>query len=118
MTYQDMNEGEDELKPLFAEYREACGAPEPGPDFLPGIWRRIEERQTFWFSFEHLARLFAAFAVAACLLLLGLNLSSRRSNQPFVAGSYVDALAADQTAEGTYYAEGIRPQPVQQNRQP
>lgn len=110
MNIQDMNEGADRLQELFRQYRDACPAPEPGADFLPGIWRRIELRQSFWFSFDHLSRLFAAIAIAACLVLGLLNFTPLRSpgQQQSVVSSYADALAADQTAERTYYGEGIR----------
>ena len=96
--------GPDELTPLFAAYREACPDVESGADFLPGIWRRIERRQSFWFSFEHLGRGFAAVAVAMCLLLLVLNWTLQAPGSL----SYADALAAEHSADRTYYAEGIR----------
>lgn len=104
-----MHPSEDELQRFFAEYREACPQPEASPEFLPQIWRRIEESQSFLFSFEHLARMFAAFAAAVCVVLLLLNVEARRTGQqPSIAPSYPEALALDQTAERTYYGEGIR----------
>lgn len=100
------NTGSDELTALFAVYREACPDVTGGADFLPGIWRKIEARQGFWFSFEHLARGFAAVAVVMCLLLVALNFTSSQVTVPSM--SYADALASEHTAERTYYAEGIR----------
>ena len=98
---------EDELSALFAAYREACPEVEASANFLPGIWQKIEGRQSFWFSFEHLARTFAAVAVAMCLLLAALNVRASRNAVPAAVG-YVDALAAEHSAEGTYFLEDAR----------
>lgn len=100
----------DELSALFAAYREACPEVEPSANFLPGIWQKIEGRQSFWFSFEHLARTFAAIAVAMCLLLAALNVRASRSTVPGGVG-YADALAAEHSDEAAYYAEGVRSTP-------
>lgn len=108
---------EKDLERLFAEYREACGTPEASPDFLGGIWRRIEQRCGFWFCFEHLARLVTAFAAVVCVVLFLLNVSARHvAQQPAVtAATYADALAADQTSEATLYGYGVSgPQTDQQ----
>jgi hypothetical protein len=97
----------DELTALFAAYRDACPEIETGPDFIPGIWTKIDARQSFWFSFERLGRGFAAAAVAVCLLLAVLNFTSNPRSLHDV--SYLDGLAAEHTsAEQTFYAEGIK----------
>ena len=103
--------GEDELSQLFAAYRDACPDTDGGADFLPGIWQKIEARQSLWFSFERLARACAAVAVAVCLLFVLLNVAASGRALPS-PGGYVDGLAADRSLEGTYYAEGIRTGPV------
>ena len=36
-----------ELDRLFLTYREACAAPEAGPDFMPQLWRMIEAQRLF-----------------------------------------------------------------------
>jgi hypothetical protein len=107
---EQWDDGPDELTDLFAAYREACPDVPGGADFLPGIWRKIEGRQSLWFSFEHLARGFAAVAVAMCLLLVVLNFTSSQANH-VNSVSYPDALAAEHTVERTFYAEGIRTTP-------
>lgn len=100
-----MNEQRDELDSLLHLYREACTAPDPSADFMPRLWAKIEERQTFWFSFTHLSRAAATAAAAMCLLLALLNFSHNPYSSVI---SYPDALAASHSAERTFYAEGIR----------
>ncbi len=102
-----MGNDERELDDLFAKYRSACPDVTPDADFMPGVWRRIDARHGFWFAFQGLARTAATAAAALCLLLLLLNLASAPASD-MVAATYADALAADHTAERTYYTEAIR----------
>ena len=51
-----MHDQGDKLDALFTEYRAACPDPEPGADFMPALWRRIEARRTATVSvFRHWA---------------------------------------------------------------
>lgn len=102
MTHDDSG-----LDALFQRYRLACPEVEPGPNFTPGIWQKIEARHSFRFVFEQLAKPFMAGSAALVLLLLVLNLMSVQAPH-LSAPSYVDALMADHTAEKTYYTEAIR----------
>ncbi len=104
------------LDELFQSYRAACPDVEPGPNFMPTLWEKIETRHGFWFVFAHLARNCMAAAALLCVVLLALNFVS--ANNPNTAQSYTDALMADHSVEQTYYAEAIgstaasRPAPV------
>jgi hypothetical protein len=102
-----MRDYEDELNALFGRYRSSCPQPEAGAGFMPGIWRKIEVRHSFWFVFQRCARTTATVCAALCLLLLLLNFHST-SDAHLATPTYADALAADHTAELTYYAEAIR----------
>ncbi|MBV8905784.1 MAG: hypothetical protein JOZ22_19295 [Acidobacteriia bacterium] len=96
---------------LLASYRHACPDVEPGANFMPRVWEKIEARRGFWFVFLHEARTALTACAALCLILLLLNFiggSSRITGPP----TYADALMAEHTAEQTYFTEGIRAVPV------
>jgi hypothetical protein len=100
---------DSQLDEFFQTYRAACPDVEPGRNFMPNLWQRIETRQNFWFFFLRFARTASAACGGVCLLLLALNLYS--SGQAISDSSYMDALMADHTAEKTYYTEAIRNSP-------
>lgn len=100
------------LDALFQRYHAACPDVEPGANFMPEVWRRIEARHSFRFVFERLGRSVMAVSAALCLLLLVLNLLSGSSGH-LIAPTYMDALMADHTAEKTYYTEAIRTSPAE-----
>lgn len=101
-----MTNDDSELDDLFQNYRLACPEVEVSADFMPRLWERIENRRSFWFAFQGLARMATTASTALCLLLLIMNfLIGSQSRFP----TYADALAADNsTPEQTYYAEAIR----------
>jgi len=99
---------ERSLDELFGRYRMACPDVEPGPNFMPLLWQKIEARHGFWFTFVRFGRGALTASAAVCLLLLVLNLSST----PQVAASYTDAILAETSAEQTYYTEAIHTSPV------
>jgi hypothetical protein len=100
------------LTSLFHKYRAACPEVEPGANFMPGIWQRIESRRSFRSVFQQIARPLMAGSAALVLLLLLLNIVSNEHTR-LTAPSYVDALLADHTAEKTYYTEAIRNAPIE-----
>ena len=85
---------DDQLDQLFRAYREASTAPEPQPDFMPRLWRRIEARQNFTFSFRRMANALVTAAMAASIAL-GVYMALPRSTAPNAAyyTSYVEALS-------------------------
>jgi len=99
---------ERSLDELFARYRMACPDVEPGQNFMPLLWQKIEARHGFWFTFVRLGRGALTASAALCLLLLVLNLSST----PQAMASYTDAILAETSAEQTYYTEAIHTNPV------
>jgi hypothetical protein len=104
-TNTDRSDGFDKL---MRAYRDACPEIEPSPNFMPNLWRKIEQRQSFWPTFEHLARTGVLAAAIVSLVLLVLNFAGAH---PASAQSYIDALMADHTAEKTYYTEALRSTP-------
>jgi hypothetical protein len=107
-----MAEREPHLDGLWLEYRAACPDVEPGPDFMPRLWARIENRGSFTSVFQRLARVLVTVAAAACLFLAALNLAPHpaRTSSHSKYASYTDALAAETTLERTYYSDSRRPE--------
>jgi len=89
------NEGDENaaLDRLFHAYRESCPDPDASANFMPELWRRIEERQRSIFFLGRWAR---AFVTAAALLTLGMAayLYIPHGTSRFSVESYVEALAA------------------------
>ena len=80
----------EDLQALFASYREALPDPEPGAQFMPGVWARIEPQRSFAWSFRKAAKALVTAAVGACLAMsLFLSASSPLN---VTTRSYVDVL--------------------------
>ena len=94
-----------DLDALFRVYREACQAPDPSANFMPAIWRRIEERQRSQFFLGRWAR---ALVTAAAVLSLGmaayLYVPHTRSFN-VSAESYVEVSAASHTLDSPDFAD-------------
>jgi hypothetical protein len=91
---------DEQLDALFRIYRDACPAPEPSANFMPLLWRRIESRQTFTFSFRRMANAFVTAAIAASLGLgVYMAMPHGKPTNPSYYSSYVEALAEADTVE-------------------
>jgi hypothetical protein len=87
------------LDALFRAYREACPDREPSANFMPELWRKIEERQRSVFFMGRWAR---ALVTAAAVLSLGMAAYlyiPHGRNSVFSVESYVEALAATHTQD-------------------
>jgi hypothetical protein len=90
-----MDRMDDKLDALWAEYRAAVPDPEGSPEFMPRLWQRIEKRRTEPLSvFRRLAQVCVAGALALGLIMVAII--PLYQEQP-VAGTYTDALVADQS---------------------
>ena len=102
---------QDRLDNLFERYRTACPDVEPGPNFMPALWQKIESRQSFWSVFDRFGVTLTTASAAICLLLLALNLFfAPGALSP--APTYMDALMDEHSAERTAYTEAIRRAPA------
>jgi hypothetical protein len=91
---------DEQLDQLFRAYREACPTPEPGPNFMPQLWHKIESNQTLGFTLRRFASAFVTAAVAASLALGAyMALPRKATPNPAYYSSYVEALAAANTIE-------------------
>ncbi len=82
---------EERLDALFRAYRAACPTPEASANFMPELWRKIESRQTFTFSFRRMANAFVTAAVALTIAL-GVFAAMPHAN-PYGPQTYIEALA-------------------------
>ncbi len=100
----DSNETERQLDALLAAYREACPAPEPGPNFMPRLWEQIEARRSASYAFGRLTRAFVSAAAAICILL-GLLQAYLPSQPNFYTQTYIEALEQESSADNPQYVE-------------
>jgi hypothetical protein len=85
----------DDLRAMFASYREALPDREPASDFMPQLWTKIDARRSISFSFGRLAKGFVSVALASCLAMSILFLTPVKPQSPIYGFTYLDALAAD-----------------------
>ena len=93
------NDFDSRLDAAFQAYREACPDVEGSANFMPGLWQKIEARQTP-LKMVRLTKLFVAAATAMCLLMTGL-LVSPLAQTPAIFTSYVEALDNEQHSHDT-----------------
>lgn len=95
---------------LLVEYRNAAEAPEPGMNFMPRLWQRIEARRSVTFRFRRVSRVFVGAAAVLCLFLAGVGAVLPSHEEPAVRGTYLDALA-DATPPLSLAPQGIVREP-------
>ena len=93
------------LDTLFRAYRDACQAPAPSANFMPEIWRRIEERQRSIFLLGRWARAFVTAAAVLSLAMAGYLYLPRNSAPLVSVESYVEALSASHSAYTADFTE-------------
>jgi len=81
-----------ELDELLAEYKGVCEAPEPGANFLPRMWERIDARRSVTLQFRRIMQAFVGAAAVICLMMGALVAVRPAANVPEHA-TYIDALA-------------------------
>lgn len=90
--------GEAQLDALFRAYRDACPDPQPSVNFMPDLWKRIDSRQSFTFSFKRMASALVTTAVALSIALSA-YMSIHSSNPNYNSESYIEALAEASTLD-------------------
>ena len=94
----DRMDRDRDLDAFFAAYREACPDPEAGPEFMPGLWRRIEARRPdAWLTLRRVAQTWA-LAAMALTLLIGAVLMPQFQADP-LEGTYLEALAEEHSPQ-------------------
>ncbi|MEO7144427.1 MAG: hypothetical protein ABI165_13090 [Bryobacteraceae bacterium] len=103
-----MDQLNQDLDNLLAAYRAACAEPEAGDRFMPGLWRKIEARQSSALLLTRWSKIFVT-AAAALTLLMGTVLIPHLQSHQMDNASYVDVLAADHTYDNVVFAEALHP---------
>jgi hypothetical protein len=106
-----MDRWNTELDQLFAKYKDAVPDPDPGTNFMPGLWRKIEARQSFTTRIKKLTQVFVVTTAAVCLML-GMAVVVPGSLHPELRGTYVDVLAEAHPPDNLT-ALGIHVEPVE-----
>jgi hypothetical protein len=109
-----MDQFNDEINVLLAQYRAAVPDREPGAEFMPKLWGRIEARRGITLRIKRLTQLFVAGAAAMCLAMTG-ALVLPSSHKQAVHSTYVDILAEAHPTE-SLAALGIVRDPADPNR--
>jgi hypothetical protein len=88
---------EERLDALFRAFASACPDREPSANFMPNLWRQIEARQTYTFSFRRMANALATAAVALSIALgVYMSIPHAPANP---SQSYIEALAEANTVD-------------------
>jgi len=114
MQHQDYRPENDEsqLDALFTAYRAACPDTEPGPDFMPGLWQKIEARERVSILFGRWTRNWVTVALALSMVM-GLAVAvSRSHNAALPSETYVEVLAEDRAREDLGYFEPVQITPA------
>ncbi|MEO8052524.1 MAG: hypothetical protein ABI833_19110 [Acidobacteriota bacterium] len=100
MERMNRDRGDEKLDPLWAEYRNACPDVEPSPNFMPHMWQRIEAQRgalaSSWFRLW--AKVWLVATVTLAIVMGAILIPSFQSNSPAYMASYVDVLAAADSA--------------------
>ena len=82
-----------EMDALFASYRNSFAELDASRNFMPGLWSKIEQRQSVTYGFRRMARGFVTVAAAICLMMSAVLWSPPQFNSPASPSTYVDVLA-------------------------
>jgi hypothetical protein len=94
-----MDQLNNEVDSLFASYKALVPDPEPGANFMPELWRRIEARRSLVFRVKRLTQLFVAAAAAICIAFATFLAVPPSSDNSAINGNYVEELAETNPAE-------------------
>ena len=104
MDRMDQDRVGDQLDPLWAEYREACPDVEPSAHFMPRLWQRIEAQRSAATSswFRLWAEVWLVATVTLAIVMGAILIPRFQSNPPAYLASYVDVLAAADSANDSF----------------
>jgi len=91
------------LDKLFAAYREVCPDTEPGPDFMPQLWARIEARRSFTLALRRFTGAFVTAAAAICIAVA--VYTAEPADSPVYTTTYVETLGTGYAPETLAYVD-------------
>lgn len=100
---------EPNLDQLFERYAQACPDADPGANFMPAIWQRIDAKRGFSFKLASYARILAMGAASLCLAAGLFEISSYGPAQQLSSRTFVDVLDDDDDAEALIYGMATVP---------
>jgi hypothetical protein len=103
------------LGALFAAYREACPDPEPGANFMPVLWQRIEARERSS-GFGRIARNLVTAALAVSSLLAFAVSISQSYMAQLPEETYVEVLSEDHLRQDLDYFDTTLIEPIAERR--
>ena len=113
----NQNGGEEQrLSALFEAYRAACPDREPGANFMPQLWQRIEARERVANVFGRLARNLVTVALALSILMAFAVSVTRSRMASLPSETYVEVLAEDHARRNLDYFEPVPIEPVADQR--
>ena len=98
------NGDERQLDAILRTYRSACPPVEPGVNFMPHLWERIENRRRFT---TLLGRFTRGFVTASVVLTLGLVYLSVPGGDQLPSLTYVESLDASHAADSPEFIEPV-----------
>ena len=100
MIPMDQDRDKSKLDSLWTQYREACPDPEPSAHFMPQLWQRIETQRSAVASswFRLWAEVWLVATVTLAIVMGAILIPRFQSNPPAYLASYVDVLAAADSA--------------------
>lgn len=93
-----MDQWNNEVEPLFAQYRESLPDPEPSANFMPNLWRAIDAKRAFALRIKRVTQLILSGAAFACLAMMAYVTVPTASTHESHA-TYTDVLAASHPPE-------------------
>jgi hypothetical protein len=110
---QPMRGSEDErLDSLFRAFARACPDRDPSANFMPNLWRGIEARQTYTFSFRRMANALATAALALSIAL-GVYMSIPHASPATSTQSYIEALAEANALDAPDFVGPVHLEPAE-----
>jgi hypothetical protein len=90
-----------EVAELFRSYRDSLEGIDGSPNFMPGLWAKIDSRRRVTYSFGRVASAFVTAAFLICLIMSGTLLTTKQPASSYQT-SYVDALADTVAADDEF----------------
>jgi hypothetical protein len=106
---------EEKLDALFRAFASACPDRDPSANFMPNLWRQIEARQTYTFSFRRMANALVTAALALSIVL-GVYMSIPHATPVNPSQSYIEALAEANTVDAPDIVGPVRFDPTATTR--
>ncbi len=103
--WDPMKPDADRLSPLFRQYRESCPEVEPGPEFMPRMWERIDARRSLGWKLRIYTRGIATAALTVCLALAAMLYIPTYYRGGVYDRTYLEALEDDQAPEALAYSD-------------